>query len=70
MLAWSPSGRRYNIPKSELDQIEFIDKQINDAHQIVFADIVVQYIGHQRHLLPVFPFNESLHRLPHHMLYA
>lgn len=70
MLAGSPGARRYSILKSEFDQIEFIDKQINDAHRIVFADIVLQYIGHQRDLMPVFPFNESLHRLPHHMLYA
>src|SRR3972149_6079045 len=45
----------------KLSQIEFIDKNINDANRIVLADPVFQTFRKQRGLPAIRPFTEAPH---------
>ena len=42
-------------------KIQFINEDVDDAHGVVFADIVVETLGQQNNLLSIFAFDESLH---------
>lgn len=42
-------------------KIQFIDKDVYNAHRVVFADIVIKTFRQQRNLLPILAFDESLH---------
>lgn len=68
--AGAPSDCWHGILESEFDQIELADKQVNGPNRIVIANMATQYVRHQRHLLPVGPFNESPHPSPRRMPYA
>lgn len=50
--------------EAECLKIEFLDEDIDHSHRVVFTDIVIKTFRQQRNLLPVFAFDESLHRAP------
>jgi hypothetical protein len=58
------SGFGLDPAKSKLRQIEFINKNVNDANGIVLANPVSQAFGKQRALRPINSLNKSLHPNP------
>src|ERR1039457_5874124 len=51
----------FNPAEPKLSQIEFIDKDIDDANRIVLADPVFKALRKQRALPAIRPFNEAPH---------
>src|SRR5678815_2625581 len=42
-------------------QLELVDERIDDAHRVVFTDVVVETLGQQGDLASVLSLDESLH---------
>lgn len=57
----STSGGWIHALEAERLKIQFLDERVNDAHRVVFADIVIQTLGQQNNLVSIFAFDESLH---------
>ena len=45
-------------------EVQLVDECIDDAHRVVFANVVVKAFWQQRDLVSVRAFDESLHGLP------
>src|SRR5262249_16937339 len=57
-----PSGRlRINATETELRQIESLDKYVDCANRIIFANPILQAFREQRTLPSIRAFNEPLH---------
>ncbi|MNY40319.1 hypothetical protein D3C86_1750550 [compost metagenome] len=56
-----PGGGGVHALETECLKVQFFDKNIDDSHRVVFADIVIKTFRQQRDLLSVFAFDESLH---------
>ncbi|MNQ60182.1 hypothetical protein D3C85_744530 [compost metagenome] len=50
--------------KTQGDQVEFIHEDIDNAHGIGVADVIVQALGEQGTLTSVFTLNEAFHGQP------
>jgi hypothetical protein len=50
--------------KTQGDQVELVDEDINDAHRIRIADVIVQALGEQGTLTSVFTLDEAFHGQP------
>ena len=61
MIGRAACGRRGNPGKSQRAQVQFVDEDFNCANRIVFRYVVIQTLGKQGNLCPVFAFDESLH---------
>src|SRR5215468_8144593 len=64
MVRGTASRFRYNTRKAQYRQIQFINEGIDNAHRVVFPDIVVQAIRQQDQLAPVLTLNKTLHPGP------
>ena len=49
--------------KTQLAQVEFVNKYFNDAHGIIADDIVIKALRKQRALRTIFTLNKALHQL-------
>ncbi|RMT38016.1 hypothetical protein ALP48_200092 [Pseudomonas syringae pv. solidagae] len=50
--------------KTQGDQVELIHKDIDNAHRIGVADVIVETLGKQGTLTSVFTLNEAFHGQP------
>jgi hypothetical protein len=58
-----PAGARRICPsESECLELELLDEGVDGPHRVVFADEVVQTLGHQRHLITVTAFDVPGHQ--------
>jgi len=64
MVSRATSYCRIGAFEAENTQIQFVDECIDDAHRVVFADIVIQAFRQQHALMSVCAFDESLHGPP------
>jgi hypothetical protein len=48
--------------KTQTDQVEFVDEDVDDAYRIGIADVVVEALGKSGALASMFTLNEALHR--------
>jgi hypothetical protein len=55
------SACRRRTLEARCRQIQCLDERVDDPDLVVFGDVVVQALLHQRHLLPILAFEESLH---------
>ena len=53
-----------NPAEPKLSQIEFVNKNVNDANRIVLADPVFKAFRKQRALNAIRPLNEAPHLIP------
>src|SRR5207247_8788006 len=56
-----PCRRRLRAFKAQGLQIELVDERVDDAHWVVFTDVVVETLWQQGDLASVFSLDESLH---------
>jgi len=61
MIRRPPGGLGIDPVEPKLSQIEFVDKNVNNANRIVLADPVFQAFRKQRALLTIRPLNEAPH---------
>jgi hypothetical protein len=61
MLSWPARICRYDTVKTQLDQVEFINENVNYTHRIGIADVVVKALGKQGALAAMFALDEALH---------
>ena len=61
MIRGSTRFRWNDTTKSELAQVQFVDEYIDDAHWIVFDDVVTQMLGEQRALCAMLSLDKALH---------
>ena len=64
MVRGSARSGRIDALETQNLQVQLVDKDIDDPHRVVFADIVIKAFGQQRDLLSVLAFDESLHAPP------
>ena len=64
MIRRPPGCLGSNPVKSQLAQVEFLDKNVNHPNRIVLADPVIQAFRKQRALLAIRPLNEAPHPIP------
>src|ERR1700720_1059750 len=64
MIGWT-SGRFWNhTVKAHRPEIQLIDKHVDHPHRVVLSNVVIQILGKQKALSPVFPLNEARHLPP------
>src|SRR5258705_13864508 len=64
MIRRTASGLELDPAKSKLRQIEFINKNVNDANGIALANPAFQAFGKQRALCAINSINKALHPNP------
>jgi hypothetical protein len=47
--------------KTQGDQVEFVDENVDYTHWIGVADVIVEALGKQGALTPMFTLNKALH---------
>ena len=61
MIGRAARRARLNTLEAKAQQIQLLDKRIDNAHRVVFSHIIIKTFRKQRALLPVFTFYEALH---------
>ncbi|RMT52413.1 hypothetical protein ALP46_200095 [Pseudomonas amygdali pv. myricae] len=64
MVSRSARFSGYSAFKTQGDQVEFIHKDIDNAHRIGVADVIVETLGKQGTLTSVFALDEAFHGQP------
>ncbi|KTC61538.1 hypothetical protein AO287_08120 [Pseudomonas savastanoi] len=62
MVSRPASVSRNSTVETQIDQVEFIDEDINYAHRVGIADVFVEAFGEQRALAAMFALDEALHQ--------
>ena len=55
---------RNDALKPQRPQIQLVDEDLDHPHQIVFCHTIVEELGEQNALQPVFAFDKALHQEP------
>jgi len=61
MVSRPTSIGRYGAFKTQFDQVEFVDKDVDYAHRIGIRDVIVEALGQQGALASMFTLNKALH---------
>jgi hypothetical protein len=56
--------RRRPADEPEARQVELLDEEVDDPHQVILADPVLKTLREQRHLIPCDPLDETRHTCP------
>jgi hypothetical protein len=64
VIAWPPRPRRRRPLEPKVGQVQLFNEQIDDAHEMILADPVIQPLGKQRRLAPVDALDEPCHACP------
>lgn len=64
MVCGAPCSTRLAVGEAQRLPIHLIDKDINNSHRVVLANVIVQAFGQQYALAWVHAFDKSLHRPP------
>src|ERR1700682_2219246 len=62
MVGGTPGHFRIHTLKTQLVQIQLIDKYVNDPNRVILSDVVVEMLGKQCALRTIFAFDKSLHQ--------
>ena len=55
---------RHDALKPQRPQIQFVDKDVDHPHRIVFSHVVVKELGQQNALRSVLALDKALHHEP------
>jgi hypothetical protein len=64
VIAWPPRPRRRRPLEPKVGKVQLFDEQVDDAHEMILADPVIQPLGKQPRLAPVDALDEPCHACP------